>query len=175
MCNALNPKLVSEDAKEVERDEAYCWLSEQMFRNIIITNLRNLMTIETKSWFERWIESKTNDGALGDISSLVHDIKLKFIEKEKTEMRKKWFSIKQDAENIDTYGLKIVKLAKLLDIGDQQMIIFHFINTLDSEELKSKLMVKQFQTVESAIDKAIKYNLDSVSLTNIHSRKVQIY
>jgi hypothetical protein len=53
------------------------------------------------------------------------------------------------------------------------MIIFHFINTLDSEELKSKLMVKQFQTVESAIDKAIKYNLDSKFSTKVFINAIQ--
>jgi hypothetical protein len=165
MCLALNPKTDSEEEKEVERDAKYCWLSEQMFKNTIISNLRALMTIDTKSWFERWVESKINEGVIGDISTLVNDIKLKFIEKEKTEIRKKWFNCKQEGENIDTYGLRIVKLAKILKIDDQQMVIFHFINTLDSEELKAKLMSKQFANIESAVDKAIKYNTDSKFIT----------
>jgi hypothetical protein len=97
-CDALNPianlNPVGDAALlEHQKDLKINVLSEEMFKNTIVVNLRTLMSIDVKPWFERWIETKTaNDGTLGDISTLPQDIRSKFITEEMINVRKKWYS-----------------------------------------------------------------------------------
>jgi hypothetical protein len=172
LCVSLNPIPEGLAQEDLEREEKFNIISENMFKKLIIANLKPIMTIDTRPWFDRWVIGKTQeDGTIGNITTLPQDIKKKFITDEMQKIRTIWYNIKQNSENVEQYCLHTIKIGRILEMQDN-MIIFHIINGLDDEEAKRKLLQKEFANLDNAITKIVK-SVSKIPQVNVVRRKIK--
>lgn len=95
ICAAINPDVdqtKSED--EQNRERITCVISTQLYSNLKVNYLKNVMTSDTIAWYEMWIARNSDQNGNTKLDTLTQDIKKKFETNELNNIRDKWINSK---------------------------------------------------------------------------------